>query len=99
MLQITQTQGILEVKGSLMAENVNSLSSHLNVLLQKGKDVVLSLDKLDAMDQSGMMAIAKLYKQAIKNNKIFYVIGKSNKKIASIVANPIMRYVIREDRL
>ena len=99
MLQINYSQGIFEIEGKLAAENVKSLKHHVETLLNAGKDVILSLDKLEKIDASGINVISNLYKKAIRNNKIFYVIGRDNKKIAKALKRPKLRYIVRRDIL
>lgn len=99
MLQINYTQGIFEVEGKLLAENSYSLKRHFEMMLKESKKIVLSLDKLESIDVSGINSIISLYKNAIKQNKIFYVIGKGNRKIAKALNIPKLRYIVRNDFL
>jgi len=99
MLQINHTQGIFEIEGNLASSNSKSLKSHFESLFNTKSRVVLSLDKLNSIDTSGINCIVNLYKKAAKNNIIFYVIGKTNKKISNAIQNSKLNYVVKSDFL
>ena len=80
-IQIIKNQEIFEIKGNIVAENVASLQHHFEKLLTKTDKVIVCIDNVKKIDASGVLTLTKLFKNAMKNNKIFYVIGKENKKI------------------
>lgn len=96
-LKITQNQGIYEIKGSIVAENVNSLRRHCEQLLFNREKVVLCLDKVTKIDNSSVHALNSIFKKAVKNNKIFYVIGQQNQKVRNAFGK--VNYVLRSDNL
>ena len=97
MLQISYSQGVFEVEGKLAQESAPILEKEVKTLLEAEKQVILSLDKLDKIDSYGVNAISVLYKKAIRNNKIFYIIGRENKKIKKALTNSELRYMVRRD--
>jgi anti-anti-sigma factor len=97
MLQINYQQGIFEIKGNLASSNSKNLKKHFETLFNNKTKVVLSLDKLNSIDNSGINCIVNLYKKAAKSNIIFYVIGKTNKKIAKAIKNSKLNYVVKHD--
>ena len=99
MIQINYNQGVFEVKGNLRSTNSKSLKNHFESLFKNKSKVVLSLDKLNSIDNSGINCIVNLYKKAAKNNMIFYVIGKTNKKISKAIKNSKLNYVVKNDYL
>jgi len=99
MLQINYTQGIFEIKGDLASTNSKNLKSHFESLFNTKSKVVLSLGKLNSIDTSGVNCIVNLYKKAAKSNIIFYVIGKSNKRIYNAIESTKLRYVVKPDFL
>ena len=97
MLQINSTQGITEVIGNLESVNSKNLKTHFESLFKTEERIILSLDKLVSIDNSGINCIINLYKKASKNNIIFYVIGKTNKKIEKKIQNTKLNYVVKAD--
>jgi anti-anti-sigma regulatory factor len=99
MLQIKENNGIFQLTGNLVAGSTRSLNNHMNLLLDKRENVILSLDKIDAIDQSGVSLLKKLYKKAISKNVFFYVIGRENKKIAKYINSTMLQFIVRKDNL
>lgn len=94
-LQITNNHGIFEINGSLMNKNALSLERHFGQLMNHNDRIVISLEKVKKIDAYGVMVLTNLYKNAIKNNKVFYVIGKENKKVKSAFGK--VNYILRND--
>ena len=94
-LQIIQSQGIFKIKGSIVAENVTSLQRHCEQLLSTSEKVILCLDKVKKIDASGVNALSSLCKKAMKNNRIFYIIGKQNKHVCDAFGN--VSYMLKND--
>jgi ABC-type transporter Mla MlaB component len=77
-LQITNKDGIYEIKGNLNSQNVFSLNNHFEALLKDSKFIALSLNKLINIDSAAVATIVGLHQKAIDSNKLFYIIGKEN---------------------
>lgn len=99
MLLINHSQGIVEIEGNLASTNSKNLTAHFEALFSTESKIVLSLNKLNSIDHSGVNCIINLYKKAIKNNIIFYVIGKTNKKISKSLKNKKLKPIIKQDLL
>lgn len=99
MLLINHNHGIFEIEGNLASENSKSLKMHFESILKTDIKVVLSLDKLNRIDTSGVNCLIDLYKTAALRNKIFYVIGKTNKKISKALKETKLRYIVKNDFL
>ncbi|SHJ62899.1 STAS domain-containing protein [Aquimarina spongiae] len=96
-LKITQNQGIYQVKGSIVAENVNSLRRHCEQLLFSTEKVILCLDKVKRIDASGVHVLNSLFKNAMKENKIFYIIGRQNEQVKNAFGK--VNYMLKNDYL
>ncbi len=94
-LQITNNQGIFEINGSIVAENAKSLQHHFEQLLFTKDKVILSVDFVNKIDNSGVNALTNLYKRAMKSNKVFYIIGKENNKVKNAFGK--VNYMLRSD--
>ena len=99
MLQINYNQGIYEIKGKLSSQNSKSLKSHFENVLNIKKELIISLDKLQKIDVTGINAIMSLYRNALQKNKVFYVIGKTNDKISEKISNSKLKYIVKSDFL
>ena len=97
MLQINYRQGIYEVKGKLSAQNSKSLKMHFENLLNIKSELVISLDKLQNIDTSGINTIISLYKNALRDNKILYIIGKTDEHINNSIAKSKLKYIVKSD--
>ncbi len=94
-LEITNNYGIMELSGNLIRENTRSLKKHFEQLLVKSDRVILSVDRVTKIDASGVQVLTTLYKNAMKHNKIFFIIGKENKKIQKAFGK--VNYILRSD--
>ncbi|WP_378178676.1 STAS domain-containing protein [Aquimarina sp. SS2-1] len=96
-LKITNKQGVYELVGNLQGKNALSLQHHFEQLMTSTEKVILSLDKVSSIDTYGIHVLNKLYRTAIKDNKIFYLIGSENNKIKTAFGN--VSYMLRNDFL
>ncbi|MBQ0733836.1 STAS domain-containing protein [Aquimarina celericrescens] len=96
-LQITNNQGVFEINGNIISENSKSLQSHFEQLLHKTDSVFISVDNVKKIDVSGINVLTKLYKSAMKNNKIFFIIGKENEVVKKAFGK--VNYILRSDFL
>lgn len=94
-LQITSNQGVFELYGDIMGKNAISLQHHFEHLLFTKDMVVLSVDHVKKIDNFGVQVLTSLYKKAMKNNKIFYIIGTENKKLKKAFSK--VNYILRRD--
>lgn len=77
-LQITNSEGIYEFKGNLNSENVLSICNYLETLFIQSKFITISLNRLVDIDSFAVVTITRLHKKAMKNNKLFTVLGLEN---------------------
>ena len=96
-LQITNNSGIFEISGLLNTQNISSMKSHFEALIENTKSVIISLDKINDLDKGAVKCLGLLYKKAIKKNKVFYIIGSENKKIRDLFKEQKLFYVLRRD--
>ncbi|WP_103071579.1 STAS domain-containing protein [Aquimarina sediminis] len=94
-LKIIKNQEIFEIRGSIVAENAQSLQQHFEKLLHTSDKVILCVDKVKKIDASGVSVLTKLFRSAVESNKIFYIIGKENKKVRNAFGN--ISYMLRSD--
>jgi len=80
-LQITNNDGIYEIKGNLNSQNVFSLNNHFESVLEQSKFITLSLNKLVDIDSFAVATIVALHKKALQTNKLFHILGKENPKV------------------
>lgn len=80
-IQIKYDGGVYEIKGLLNAQNGESLRSHLEVIMQQSKGLVLSLNKVLDLDSNAVTIISELHRKASLSDTLFYIIGRQNKKV------------------
>lgn len=96
-LQITNNAGILEVNGSLNAQNTGSLQNYFEALIQQSNFITLSLNSIIDFDKTVFQAIISLYKKALAKNKVFYIIGKENQKVADLFESEKFIYLLKSN--
>lgn len=80
-IQITYDRGVYEVKGLLNSQNSVYLENHLNSLMVDASGIVLSLEKVTAIDQYATRSVIALQVKSEEKNKMFYIIGRKNKNV------------------
>jgi len=80
-LQILEKNGAFELCGKLNANTSRSFIIHFEYLIKTFKKVTINIDKVKAIDASGVEALKTLIAISLKNNSIFYIIGKGCKEI------------------
>lgn len=78
-LKINYNSGVYEIKGLLNSQNSVYLENHLNALITRETGIVLSLEKITAIDSYAVKRVVLLQEQIVKSDKSFFVIGKNNK--------------------
>lgn len=96
-LQITNIAGVLEINGSLNAQNTSSLQNYFEALINQSSFIILSLNNIIEMDKTAFHAIISLYKKALSRNKVFYIIGKENQKVVDLFETEKLNYLLKSD--
>lgn len=76
-LQISEKKGLFYLKGKL-----NNLTSRFFIIyfeynIEQSKNVTINIDNLDEISRDGLEAINTLTAIALRNHKIFSVIGET----------------------
>lgn len=80
-LTIKENNGIFLLEGIIDSTTLKKLHNHLEFLLAYTKSVTINIDKVTAINKSGLEIIENLFRRAELNNKEFYVIGYGCKAI------------------
>ncbi|AFU68397.1 hypothetical protein P700755_001508 [Psychroflexus torquis ATCC 700755] len=80
-LQILEKNGIFEAYGNLNTHTSRSFIVHFEYLMTTLKEVTINIDKIKAIDASGIRALRTLFAISLKNNRILHIIGKGYKDI------------------
>ena len=80
-LQINYNAGIYEIQGALNTENSVYLENQLATIIEYTSGVVISLDKVEMIDEYTAKSVVSLQEKSQGNNKVFFIIGKKNKKV------------------
>ena len=80
-LQISENKGIFHLEGSLNSSTTRSFIIHFEHIINTIKNVKINIDKIKDIDESGVSAFKTLIAIALRNNKLFYIVGDSSKDI------------------
>lgn len=83
-LTIKKESGIYEVNGELNPQNMNSLKSYFETIMEHSAYIKLSLNKIIGLDITGVKFISSLYKKAVKKNKVFFIVDLYDKEIVQL---------------
>lgn len=80
-LQITQSNGIYYLNGSINPTTAKGLQSHLEVLIYPNKTVTINIDNVTEIDESGVAVLKSLHTHFLHKNGTFLISGKGAKEI------------------
>ena len=80
-LQILENEGIFHLEGSLNSSTTRSFITHFEYMISTIKKVKINIDKIKDIDESGLSAFKNLMTIALKNNKLFCIVGDGSKDI------------------
>ncbi len=80
-LKIKENNGVFFAEGSINASTSFNFLNHLNHLIQNQQKLTLNLDSVKKIDNNGVFALYKAYKNAIVKNVDFKIIGKRSSSI------------------
>ncbi len=96
-LQIIHTAGRFEVVGNFTLNNTELVKQQFNYLLDNYEEVVMSLRKVEKIDQNGIQVLKDIYAKANKRSKILFVFGKENNVIKKAFKKNKVNYIFREN--
>ena len=79
--QIIDAGGVYEIKGLLNSQNYVYLENHLTTILAMSTGIVLSLDKVIAIDHYAIKRMATMQDKIQQTQKMFFIIGRKNKTV------------------
>jgi len=95
-IQINEKAGVLEIKGSLNAQNTNSLQNYFDALITQSSFIIISLNKVTDIDKPSFNMIVNLYKKALAKNKVFYILSEKNKKVIDLFQAERLNYLLQD---
>jgi len=98
-IQIKEEYGMLKILGVLNSETARITTNHVNQLLEKKEQVMLSLEGVLSMDKMAARAMEKLYRNTVKNNKIISIFGNQNSNISDVLRETNTHYILSSDRV
>lgn len=95
-LQIKKDQGIFKIEGTIDTKNASSIKNHFqNLIITKTDRLILCLDQVKKIDKTGVKVLTGLYKSAIQNNRILFIIGRENESVRNAFGK--VDYILRSD--
>lgn len=80
-LRILENNGTFHLQGNLNAMTSRAFIIHFEYLIKSLKNVTVNIDKVKEIDTNGVSAFKTLYANALRQNKLFFVIGNGCKDI------------------
>jgi len=74
-LEIIIQENAFEVKGILNKSNVENFQNHFKDIFSTNNALVINIDALESIDNSGVTAFEELYLQSKQNLKPFFITG------------------------
>lgn len=96
-LMITANNELIEVRGHLNAQNMNSLSRHLDLTKNYKDHLILSLDRVESIDPLSTKILERKYRQAATSNKVLTIIGRQNDSLKRIMQQTRTSYILSND--
>ncbi|WP_282041579.1 STAS domain-containing protein [Winogradskyella flava] len=80
-LTIKEKHGVFIVEGVINSSTAQHFQNHCETLLNTKGELTIHIENVVAIDESGIKAIETLYKDALKQNRGFMVIGNISKAL------------------
>jgi len=80
-LQITQQNGAFLLSGELNSLSIRSFVIHFEYLIEHHQNIIVNIDGLTEVDYDGLEGIKTVTAIALRNHKMFSVIGNGCKDI------------------
>lgn len=94
---ILNNSGIFEIIGNIVTENASSIKEHFENLFENSDEIIISLDRVHSIDFTGVNVLATLYRKAMEDNKVLYIIGRGNKNIERVFHTTKMDFILSRD--
>jgi len=75
LLEIKCQENIYTINGNLDKSNLDDFNSHFEHILKASGKVVINIENLVRVDESGMKALVKLHNNALAMGKDLSIIG------------------------
>ncbi len=80
-LQILEQNGTFYLEGNINATTSRSFIIHFEHVIKASKNVKVDIDKVKEIDSNGVAAFKTLFASALRNHKLFSVMGNGCKDI------------------
>ncbi|RED46749.1 hypothetical protein DFQ10_101522 [Winogradskyella eximia] len=80
-LEITNYNNRFQIKGTLNKLNLKTFNAHFANIFDKLDEVLLDIERVNAIDRAGVMALAKLHNESITKSKRLSIIGLGCKEL------------------
>lgn len=97
-LMITEKNNMIKVWGHLNAQNMNSLSKHLEQSKRRSEYIVLSLDHVESIDPASTKVLENAYCDTAANNQVLTIIGRHNTAVSRVMRSTNTSYILSNDR-
>lgn len=88
---------MIEIHGHLNAQNMKSLSRHLELTKQYKDHLILSLDHVESIDPICTKILELEYRQAATSTKVLTIIGRQNVSLRRTMQRTRTSYILSHD--
>ncbi|MCT4630347.1 STAS domain-containing protein [Winogradskyella sp.] len=80
-LKITENKNVFDIEGVLNTSTTQLFEKHMDALFRTNGDITINIEKVNEIDIAGLAALRQFYKNSIKYNISFTIIGYGCKEI------------------
>ncbi|AEH01192.1 hypothetical protein [Lacinutrix sp. 5H-3-7-4] len=80
-LTITQQDNTIFLEGTLNNSTIKNFKTHFGFVLNAHAGVTLNIEKVTEIDNSSMITLKEIYRNAVLNNNLFFVAGPRSEEI------------------
>lgn len=80
-LKITENKNVFDIEGVLTSSTTQLFKKHMDALFKINGDITINIEKVYEIDIAGLAILKQFYKNSIKNNRCFTIIGYGCKEI------------------
>ena len=80
-LEITSYNNRFQIKGHLNSRNLSTFNAHFVNVFDRVDEILLDIEKVESVDRSGVMALARLHNEAIVKSKRLSILGLGCKEL------------------
>lgn len=95
--EIINNKGVYEIHGDFINDHTNKVETYFNNLLDTYYEVVISLKKVNKIDNKALEVMRFISEKAKRRSKVLFVLGKGNKRIKTEFKKANLNTIFKND--